>query len=72
MAENRTRYLDKLGILDDRIDSVIDETSKAIENLVDVDQKLEDGEGKITEYPNAIEEIKSTLKKKHHGRRILG
>ncbi|MBT8183406.1 MAG: hypothetical protein KJN76_01090 [Eudoraea sp.] len=63
VADNRSRYLEKIGITDDKIESAIEETSNIVGKLVKSGVKAEESEIKIQEYLKKIEEIRNNLKK---------
>lgn len=63
VAENRSRYLEKIGITDDKIESAIDDTSNIVGKLVKSGTKAEESEIKVREYLKKIEEIRNNLKK---------
>lgn len=63
VADNRTRYLEKIGVTDDKIESAIQETSNIVGKLVKSGTKAEESEIKIREYLKKIEAIRNNLKK---------
>ena len=63
VADNRSRYLEKIGITDDKIESAIEGTSNIVSRLVKSGVKAEESEIKIREYLEKIKEIRNNLKK---------
>ena len=62
VTENRSRYLEKIGITDDKIESAIEGTSNIVSHLVKSGVKAEESESKIREYLEKINEIRNNLK----------
>jgi len=62
VAENRSRYLEKIGVTDDKIESAIEGTSNIVGHLVKSGTKAEESENKIREYLEKIKEIRNKLK----------
>lgn len=65
LEENRQRYLDMLGITDQKLNRAIDDvevfTSELTEKVTDADGEMEDYENKIREYKERITRLISNL-----------
>lgn len=58
VTENRNRYLEMLGVKDEKVSEILTEVDSAVETLVDKSEKLMSKEEQVKEYLQKFKELK--------------
>ena len=63
VKENQQRYLDMIGVTEEKVSDAIDEAGKVLEDLVSKAEKIEDYTDKAESYKKKLKEIRYKVKK---------
>lgn len=63
VKENQQRYLDMIGVTEEKVSNAIDEADKVLEDLVSKAEKIEDYSDKAESYKKKLKEIRDKVKK---------
>lgn len=58
VAENRNRYLEMLGVKDEKVSEILNKVDSVVETLVDKSEKLMSKEDQVKEYLQKFKELK--------------
>lgn len=64
VAENRNRYLEMLGVKDEKVAAILDQVDTAVQSLTNETEKVTSKEKKDEEYFKQLMEIKNKLEEK--------
>lgn len=62
LAENRDRYLEMIGVTDDKLSTIIDKTDSAVSSLLEDGNKANEKINSAGKFVNKIKDIKESIK----------
>ena len=62
MTENRERYLEMVGVTDDKLSTLIDKTDNAVSGLLTSGHKVDDKIDSAKKFVTKIKNIKESIK----------